>query len=149
MEKGPATDEYFMDRSEIIARFLSQHDMHDVKCRESPIPEAAELYSDDELLSEEESSWCRSVIGCLHFFVRASRWDVSHAISRVSQFNCSPIKCTVKSPRVIAGYLKGSIDFRLGGSRLLNVDDHFSVFSDSDHHGDKLMTSKSQTDVMI
>ena len=29
------------------------------------------------------------------------------------------------------------------------MDDHFSIFTDSDHHGDKLMTSKSQTGVMV
>ena len=56
MERGSTTDKYFMDQSEAIARFLSEHDMHDVKCRDSPMPEAAELYVDSELLSEEESS---------------------------------------------------------------------------------------------
>ena len=56
---------------------------------------------------------------------------------------------TVKSLKVIAGYLKGSIDFKIGGTRLLGVDDHLSIFTDSDHHGDKLMTSKSQTGVMV
>ena len=29
------------------------------------------------------------------------------------------------------------------------MDDHFSIFTDSDHHGDKLMTSKSQTRVIV
>ena len=28
MEKGTLTDSYFMDQSEAIARFLTQHDMH-------------------------------------------------------------------------------------------------------------------------
>jgi hypothetical protein len=56
---------------------------------------------------------------------------------------------TVKALRGIAGYLKGSIDFRVGGTRLLDVDDHFSIFTDSDHHGDKLMTLKNQTGVMV
>ena len=59
---------YFMDQFEAITRFLLEHDMHDVKCRDSPMPEAAELYPDSELLSEEESSWYRSVMGCLRFF---------------------------------------------------------------------------------
>jgi hypothetical protein len=80
MERGAKTDKYFMDQSEAIAiyRFLEAHDMTlcDDKCREGPMPEAEELYSGSELLSEDESSWCRSVIGCLHFLVRASRWDV-------------------------------------------------------------------------
>ena len=75
MEKGALTDSYFMDQSEAIARFLTQHDMCDVRCRESPMPDAAELFSDSEPVSAEVASWCKSVIGCLHFFVRASRWD--------------------------------------------------------------------------
>ena len=148
MEKGALADSYFMDQSEAIARFLTQHDMCDVRCRESPMPDAAELFSDSEPVSAEVASWCKSVIGCLHFFVRASRWD-AHSVSRVSQFNCNPTMGTVKALKVIAGYLKGSIDFRVGGTRLLDVDDHFSIFTDSDHHGDKLMTSKSQTGVMV
>ena len=50
---------------------------------------------------------------------------------------------TIKALKVIAGYLKVSMGFRIGGTRLLDVHDHFSIFTDSDHHGDKLMTSKS------
>jgi hypothetical protein len=34
MEKGALADSYFMDQSEAIARFLTQHDMRDVRCRE-------------------------------------------------------------------------------------------------------------------
>ena len=53
MVRESTTDQYYMDQSEDIARFLSEHDMHDVKCRGSPMSEAAELYSSSELLSEE------------------------------------------------------------------------------------------------
>ena len=149
MERGSKTDSYFIDQSEALARFLTQHDLDEVRCRDSPMPSREELFSDDELVSDEEASWCKSVIGSLHFLVRASRWDIAHAVSRVSQFNCNPTKGTVKSLKVIAGYLKGSIDFKLGGARLLGVDDHFNIFYDSDHHGDRLMTSKSQTGVVF
>ena len=65
-----------MDQSKAIARFLTQHDMCDVRCRESPMRDAAELFSDSEPVLAEVASWCKSVIGCLYFFVRASRWDV-------------------------------------------------------------------------
>jgi hypothetical protein len=44
------------------------------------------------------------------------------AVSRVSQFNCNPALGTVTALKVIAGYLKGSIDFRGGGTRLLDVE---------------------------
>ena len=61
-----------MDQSEAIARFLTHHDMCDVRCGESPMLDAAELSSDSEPVSAEVVSWCKSVIGCLHSFVRAS-----------------------------------------------------------------------------
>jgi hypothetical protein len=149
MERGSKVDSYFMDQSEAIAKFLTQHDLDTVKDRDSPMPEASELFSDSELASEEVASWCKSVIGSLHFLVRASRWDVAHAVSRVSQFNCNPTLGTVKSLKVIAGYLKKTVSLRLGGARLLDGFDHFSIFTDSDHHGDRLMTSKSQTGVIV
>ena len=60
-----------------------------------------------------------------------------------------PTLGTVKSLKVLAGYLKKTVSQKLGGSRLLSMDDHFSIFTDSDHHGDKLMTSKSQTGVLV
>ena len=37
---------------------------------------------------------------------------------------------TVKSLEVIAGYPKGSMDFKIGGTKILGVDDHFSALVD-------------------
>ena len=42
-----------MDQSEAIARFLTQHDMCDVRRRETPMPDAAELFLDGEPVSAE------------------------------------------------------------------------------------------------
>ena len=55
MEKGALADSYFMVQSEAITRFLTQHDnvMCDVRCRESPMPDAAELFSDSGPVSAE------------------------------------------------------------------------------------------------
>ena len=61
----------------------------------------------------------------------------------------NPTLGTVKSLKVIAGYLRKTTDFRLGGTMLLGMDDQFSTFIDSGHHGDRLTTSKSQTGVLI
>ena len=70
-----------MDQSEAIVRFLTQHDMCDVRCRESPMPDASELFSDSEPVSTEVASWCKSVIECLHIFVRAMCSDVNCELS--------------------------------------------------------------------
>ena len=72
MGKGTLADSYFMDQSEAIAKFLTEHDMCDVRCRESPVSDVAELFSDSEPVSSEVASWCKSGIGCLHVFVRAN-----------------------------------------------------------------------------
>lgn len=149
MEKGAESDSYFIDQTEAIARFLTLHDLDSAKLRDSPMPDASALLSDNELVTDELAAWCRSVTGCLHFFVRASRWDIAHAVSRVSQFNSKPTVGTVAALKVIAGYLRQTLDFRIGGVRSPGVDDHFSVFTDSDHHGDRNMTSKSQTGVIV
>jgi hypothetical protein len=44
MERGSKVDSYFMDQSEAIAKFLTQHDLDTVKDRDSPMPEASELF---------------------------------------------------------------------------------------------------------
>ena len=53
--------------------------------------------------------------GSLRYFVRATRWDIAHSVSRVSQFNQSPAEGMVASLKRIAGYLKSTIGFRVAG----------------------------------
>ena len=55
MEKGTLIDSYFMDQSEAIVRFLTQHDMCDVRCRESSMHDATELFSDSKPVSRRSS----------------------------------------------------------------------------------------------
>ena len=53
MEKGTLADSYLMDQPETIARFLTQHDMCGVRCRESPMPDAAELFQIASLFQQK------------------------------------------------------------------------------------------------
>ena len=56
----------------------------------------------------------------------------------------------VASLKRIAGYLKSTIGFRVGGARPLSLSgDRLEVYTDSDHHGDKLNGSRSQTGILV
>jgi hypothetical protein len=54
----------------------------------------------------------------------------------------------VDSIKYLAGYLKGTIDQKLGGVRVEGADS-ILTYTDSDHHGDMTFTSRSQTGVII
>jgi hypothetical protein len=54
----------------------------------------------------------------------------------------------VDSIKYLAGYLKGTVDMKLGGPRPITADSILS-FSDSDYHGDRTFTSLSQTGIII
>ena len=53
--------------------------------------------------------------------------DISFSFESLSQFNCNTTMRIGKSLKVIAAYLKRSIDFKIDCTTLLGVDDHFSI----------------------
>ena len=69
-------------------------------------------------------------------------------MSRLSQVNKNPTEGMVDSIKYLAGYLKGTLDMKLGGPRPI-TEDNIMSFSDSDHHGDRTFTSLSQTGIII
>ena len=148
MELGDQVDSYFIDQSDAIAKFLVDSELDKTPMVDNPMPSKHELTRDVSLCDSDLSAWCKSVNGGLHYLVRASRWDIAHPVSRVSQFNKNPTLGMVASLRRIAGYLRSTIDFRVGGERPLSGD-RFTVYTDSDHHGDKVISSKSQTGVLV
>ena len=93
-------------------------------------------------------SWCKSVIGGLQCFVRGTRYDMAHAVSRLGQQLVSPDSGTVKQIDRVAGYLKSTIGFNLSGFHGVG-DDVLVTYTDSDHHGDSKFTTRSQTGVMV
>jgi len=148
MEVGDTLDSYYLDQSSAIASFLVSHNLDKVKTQESPMPNPKQLTSNSELVDEATKTWCKSVNGQLHYFARGTRWDITHATSRLSALNSNPTLGMVDSIHQIAGYLKGTLGFRLGGMRRLSGDD-ITTFTDSDHIGDKAITFKSRTGVLI
>ena len=67
------------------------------------------LLSDTTVLGPNASAWCKSAIGVLHFLARGTRWDISLAVSMISQFNANPTRGTEAAIRYLAGYLNATV----------------------------------------
>ena len=106
------------------------------------------VLTDTTEISENLQSWCRSILGGLHYYARGTRYDISYAVSQVSQTMVAPVRGTVTSIEHISGYMLQSQDFSLVGEANPGVD-NFVAMCDASHRGDRLITSRSQTGVII
>ena len=117
-----AGDLYNIDQSDDAATFLLDFGLDSEPIRSSPMPNLNLLLSDSAVLGPNSSNWCKSAIGVLHFLARGTRWDISLAVSMISQLNAVPTKGVEAAIRYLAGYLNGTVDHSLAGLRVSGVD---------------------------
>ena len=127
---------YFMDQRSEIVKILEEFGMEGESLKPSPSPPVDVLTSDESLLSSDEAAVCRRMVGKLHFYARGTRWDIS------------PNSWFDESAATFVWLLVWHSVFQIGGARP-ETKDVFHFYSDSDHHGDKKMSSKNQTVVVI
>ena len=84
----------------------------------------------------------------MNFLARAVRWDIAHSVSRVSSQMHHPVAGTVAALEHLCGYLKHTAGFRIAGKRCSGPDT-YSIYTDSDHHGDPLTGTRSHTGVTV
>jgi hypothetical protein len=120
-------------------------DIRKVKC---PMPDTSEMVMDVTPLLGLEATWVRSVVGQLQFLATMVRYDISHAVSRLSQYSHNPTEGSRKALCRILGYLMTTVEFRIEG-RVHGPSDHIAIYSDSDHASDKKIDTRSQTGIMI
>ena len=116
-----------------------------VKC---PMPDGSEIASDSTPLGSLESTFYRSTVGQIQYFAHIVRYDVAHAISRLGQYSQNPTEGAYKALTRVLGYLASTANFQLKGY----VDggpDSIEIYCDSDHGGDKHLTTRSQSGVII
>ena len=135
---------YSIDQIESIVEMLDQLDLIDQPVRSSPIPSDDLLLSDSTPLSAEESAWAKSALGQLHYFARGTRWDIAYAVSRISQFCSQPTVGVKLALKYLAGYLIGTVQYRITVMRSSSPD-VFHFYTDSSHYG----KGRSQTGVFI
>ena len=108
------------------------------------MPDTSEMVMDVTPLLGLEATWVRSVVGQLQFLATMVRYDISHAVSRLSQYSHTPTEGSRKALCRILGYLMTTVEFRIEG-RVHGPSDHIAIYSDSDHASDKKTDTRSQT----
>ena len=146
--QSDAGDVYTMDQSDDLATFLLDFALDNEPVRSSPMPSLNLLLSDRTVLGPNSASWCKSAIGVLHFLARGTRWDISLAVSMISQFNANPTVGTEAAIRYLGGYLNATLNDCLTGLRV-GGDDKIVSYVDASHHGAKAMHAQSQTGIMV
>ena len=99
-------------------------------------------------INDNLKSWCKSVIGGLWYYARGVRWDIAHAVSRISQTDGNPTLGTVRALHHLAGYLLATKEFDLVGVANPGTDILTSM-CDASHHGDSELTTLSQSGVVV
>ena len=107
-----------------------------------------EIASDNTALGTLEATFYRSTVGQIQFLAHMVRYDVAHPISRLGQYSQSPTEGARKALVRVLGYLAKTSDFRIEG-QIHGEGDKVEIYSDSDHGGDKHVTTRSHTGNLI
>ena len=134
------------------------------------MPNNYAIYKDPIAVDAARAQRYRSIVGALNFYSCASRYDIAYPVSRLSQFSCHPTEGAEKALHQVLSYLNCTTDFALFGVGALaattaaGVTNHHqqspievinsngdivSVYSDSDHAGQRAGHSKSQSGCII
>ena len=102
-----------MHQNNVMTECLNSLDIQSNPLVMCPMPESAALWSDNELLNEIEASWYRSQIGPLNCFAMTTRYDIAHAVSRLSQCAASLTRASYTALVRVIKYLKKLIKTHL------------------------------------
>ena len=80
---------YSMGQGRDLGDLLHANGLGEEKFRENPMADKRVL-TDTTDISENPQSWCRNVIGGLHYHARDTRYDIPYAVSRVSRTLVNP-----------------------------------------------------------
>jgi hypothetical protein len=138
---------YSMDLETDVLEFLATKGLDQEKLRDNPMSDKKTLL-DTTPINDNLQSWCRSVLGGLHYYARGTRWDISQSVSRISQTLDNPTAGTVAAIEHVAGYMKKTSNFALVGKVNPGTDEYVAM-CDASFRGDKEMTSRSQTGVCV
>ena len=139
---------FFMDQSGAVAELLSQFDREAIQLRRSPMPTKQLFDSDATPVTTNAAAIYKHVVGTLNYLARCTRFDIGYAVSRLSRKMGCPDGGAWKAMMHLLGYLRATVEFRIGGS-VSGSRDAFHFYVDSDHASDRAMDSRSQTGFLI
>ena len=144
MEVKDGVSYYSIDQIEGLILMLDELGLMEQTVKSCPMPSMDLLLSDTTPLNDEDAAWCKRALGQLHYYARGVRWDISFAVSAISQFSAKPTVGVKLAIEYLAGYLVGSIKYKITvmRSESPNV---FHFYTDSNHYGG----GRSQSGVLI
>ena len=86
------------------------------------------------------------MVGSLNYFSTTTRYDISHAVSRLGQMAARPTKGAAKAMGKVLRYLRAN-HLQIEGK--VTAQNLFECYSDSDHAGDRPVFTQSQTGTLI
>ena len=138
---------YSMNQTRDMSAFLNSKGLDSGPVSTCPMSDKKVLCDRGEI-NDNLKSWCKSVIGGLWYYARGVRWDIAHAVSRISQTDGNPTLGTVRALHHLAGYLLATKEFDLVGVANPGTDILTSM-CDASHHGDSELTTLSQSGVVV
>lgn len=138
----------YMSQCDDVRTFMSDHGIEldaGVTC---PMPDKSHIYNDTTPLSTADCKDYKSLVGGLSWFAISLRYDIAHSVTRLQQYNDSPTVGAMNAAIRVAAYVGSTADFRLGGA-VQTGENTTRYYSDSDHGGDRGMTTRSHTGVML
>ena len=139
---------WYMDQESAVKQLLNTFERGELQPKDNPMPTKHLLHSNAELIGENEASQYRHFVGTLNYFSRATRFGISLAVSRLSSKMSKPDVGAWESLIHLLGYLTHTSCFRIGG-QVEEEEDTFQFYVDSDHAGDRLRSTRSQTGYLL
>ena len=138
----------YMDQHEAIETYLSNNNARPIRNIASPMGDKRQLVSNPTLLEGEEINRFQSNLGTINYFATTTRYDISYAASRLSQYASKPTVGARMALERIMSYLLATQDFKIKGIYSPKID-ILVPYSDSDWAGDMPITTCSHSGTMI
>jgi|TARA_B100001105_G_scaffold62616_1_gene48616 hypothetical protein len=106
------------------------------------------MFLKGEALSEKEHQNYQRQVGMLNYLVTTVRYDVAHTASRLGAMAAAPTVSAQRDLIRAVQYLVNTSTFKVGGV-VPKKENWWRIFSDSDHAGDRYLSTRSQTGTMI
>ena len=138
----------YMSQEKDVIQFLEDHDIIITKAVTCPMPSRAHILNKPTLLDKEGIKTFRSIVGVLSFYAVSLRYDIARSVCRVQTYQQEPTQGALEAAIRIAMYVGSTAGFRIGGPVKHGIN-KMEYFTDSDHAGDKELTYRSHSGVMI
>lgn len=134
IERNMSNGTIAINQTGYIHKMLSRFQMTNAKEASTPLPSSLTLSQAQSTDTRCDQKHYQELIGSLNHLAVFSRPDITHAVSKMAQFNTDPTNSHMAAARHILRYLKGTADRKITYGTTKNLD--IFVFADANWGGD-------------